>query len=98
MPRTECGTCLQELGLRDQSSVKAFNQCKINQKYFAVQLARSTEVILEETVCKDVQQEVCDNHWAINEIGDKVWQEDPSTCKTLQVTKCEQVRQNQYFI
>jgi len=91
MFRIECGACLQELGLRDQSNVKAFNQCKINYNVAAVQLGRSTEVILEETVCHDVEQEVCDNHWVIDEKGDKVWQEDPSTCKTFEVTKCEQV-------
>jgi len=88
---TECGTCLQELGIRDPSKVKGFNQCEVKYKDYEVELERSTEVILEETVCNDVDQEVCDSHWVVEENGDKVWEEDPSTCKTFQVTKCEQV-------
>jgi len=87
----ECGTCIQELGIRDASNVKGFNQCQIKYNDYDVELARSTEVILEETVCNDVTQQVCDSHWVIDEKGDKVWEEDPSTCKSFEVTKCEQV-------
>jgi len=87
----ECGTCLEELGISDSSNVKGFNQCQINYNDYDVELARSTETILEETVCNDVTQQVCDSHWAIDDNGDKVWEEDPSTCKTFEVTKCEQV-------
>jgi len=87
----ECGSCIQELGLRDASHVKGFNQCKVNYHDYEQQFARSTEVILEETVCNDVTQQVCDSHWVIEANGDKVWEEDPSTCKSFEVTKCQQV-------
>jgi len=87
----ECGSCIQELGLRDASYVKGFNQCQIKYHDYEEEFARSTEVILEETICNDVTQQVCDSHWVIEENGDKVWEEDPSTCKTFEVTKCEQV-------
>ena len=93
--RIECGTCIQELGVRDAAYVKGFNQCEIKYKDYEEKFARSTEVILEETVCNDVTQQVCDSHWVIDVNGDKVWEEDPSTCKTFEVTKCEQVLQTQ---
>jgi len=91
----ECGTCIQELGVRDAAYVKGFNQCEIKYKDYEEKFARSTEVILEETVCNNVTQQVCDSHWVIDVNGDKVWEEDPSTCKTFEVTKCEQVTQTQ---
>jgi len=92
--RVECGACIQELGLRDASYVKAFNQCQVKYHDYEEKFARSTEVILEETVCNDVTQQVCDSHWVVEDNGDKVWEEDPSTCKTFEVTKCRQVRTN----
>ena len=90
--RYECGSCIQELGLRDASHVKGFNQCQVSYHDYEQQFARSTEVILEETVCNDVTQQVCDSHWVIEANGDKVWEEDPSTCKSFEVTKCQQVQ------
>jgi len=88
----ECGTCIQELGLRQASSVKGFNQCQVKYHDYQQEFARSTEVILEETVCNDVTQKVCDSHWVIEANGDKVWEEDPSTCKSFQVTQCKKVQ------
>jgi len=87
----ECGTCIQELGLRQASSVKGFNQCQVKYHDYQQEFARSTEVILEETVCNDVTQRVCDSHWVIEANGDKVWEEDPLTCKSFQVTQCKKV-------
>jgi len=89
----ECGSCMAEIGVRDAygANVKGINQCQIKYHNYGVELARSTEWTLEETVCKDVTQQVCDSHWVIEDNGDKVWEEDPTTCKTFEVTKCEQV-------
>merc|ERR1712029_279721 len=94
----ECGTCMEELGFRDASNVKAFNHCEIKNNNYHVELERSTEVILEETVCHDVPQQVCDSHWVIEENADKVWEQDPTACQTFQVTKCEQVKKPQTSI
>jgi len=90
---------MAEIGVRDASgaNVKGINQCQIKYHNYGVELARSTEWTLEETVCKDVTQQVCDSHWVIEDNGDKVWEEDPTTCKTFEVTKCEQVRLDYFW-
>jgi len=89
----ECGSCMEAIGVKDAygATVKGINQCQIKYNDYDVELSRSTEWTLEETVCNDVTQQVCDSHWVLEENGDKVWEEDPTTCKTFEVTKCEQV-------
>jgi len=44
-----------------------------------------------EDECHEVDRRVCDSHW-VHHGADKVWEEDPSTCKLLPETVCKQVR------
>jgi len=84
---------MEEIGIKDAfgANIKGIHQCQIKYNNYDVELSRSTEWTLEETVCNDVTQQVCDSHWVVEENGDKVWEEDPTTCKSFEVTKCEQV-------
>jgi len=90
---------MEAIGIKDAygANVKGINQCQIKYNDYDVELSRSTEWTLEETVCNDVTQQVCDSHWVLEDNGDKVWEEDPTTCKTFEVTKCEQVQPCQYI-
>ena len=90
-PRIECGTCLEELGAKNSSKVKGISQCEVKYKYLAVDFPRHTETVLEDTVCHNIPQQVCNSHWVVDAKGDKVWKQDPSTCQTFEVTKCTKV-------
>jgi len=96
---TECGSCMEAIGLKDTNGakVKGINQCQMKYNNYDVELARSTEWTLEETVCNDVTQQVCNSHWVLEDNGDKVWEEDPTTCKNFEVTKCEQVQPHHFI-
>ena len=82
---------MQEIGRGDKSKIKGYNQCKFSYKNVPVKLERSTTINREVTECNDIPQRVCQSHWVVDNRGDKVWEEDPTTCKTFEVTKCQQV-------
>jgi len=87
----ECGTCLEELGAKNSTKVKGISQCEVKYKYLAVDFPRHTETVLEDTVCHNIPQQVCNSHWVVDAKGDKVWEQDPSTCQTFEVTQCTKV-------
>ena len=82
---------MEELGARNSSKVKGISKCEVNYKYHEVNFGRHTETVLEDTVCHNVPQQVCNSHWVVDAKGDKVWEQDPSTCQTFEVTQCTKV-------
>jgi len=90
---TGCGSCITDLyqigfeGLQ----IKSFQNCNITYKAEPLKLSRGTTTIQTETVCEYVDETHCEFRWVLEDNGDKTWKEDPDTCKTLQVTKCEKV-------
>jgi len=70
--------------------VKGYQNCTIKYKEEPLKLSRGTTVTSTETVCEYVDETHCEFRWVLEDNGDKTWKEDPDTCKTLQVTKCEE--------
>jgi len=56
------------------------------------QLFRDVPEDYHEDECKDELTRVCDSTWVVAANGDKVWQEDPTTCREIPETKCRQVK------
>ena len=71
--------------------VKGYQNCTIKYKEEPLKLSRGTTITSTETVCEYVDETHCEFRWVLEDNGDKTWKEDPDTCKTLQVTKCEEV-------
>ena len=88
-----CGSCITDLYKIGNAGlpVKGYQSCKINHKEEPLKLSRGTTVTSTETVCGYVDETHCEYRWVLEDNGDKTWKEDPDTCHTLQVTKCEKV-------
>jgi len=55
-------------------------------------LVRAVPEDYVEDECKDELTKVCDSTWVVKANGDKVWEEDPKTCRQIPETKCRQVK------
>jgi len=90
---TGCGSCINDLyqigfeGL----PIKGYQNCNITYKAEPLKLSRGSTTTQTETICRDIDEKNCEYRWVLEDNGDKTWKEDPNTCTTLQVTKCEEV-------
>jgi len=90
---TGCGSCITDLyqigfeGLQ----IKGFQNCSITYHAETLELSRVSSTTQTETVCRNIDEKNCQFRWVKEDNGDKTWKEDPNTCTTLQVTKCEEV-------
>jgi len=90
---TGCGSCISDLYQIGYEGlpVKSYQNCKITYKAEPLKLSRGTTTTQTETVCRNIDENHCEYRWVLEDNGDKTWKEDPNTCSTLQVTKCEEV-------
>ena len=72
-----------ETVLKESCEVKYNTQCQ--------DLVRDVPEEYYEDDCKEELKTVCDSRW-VGEGRDKVWKEDPSTCRQLPQTDCQKVR------
>jgi len=67
-------------------------ECEVKYNEVCNDKFRDIVVPYTEDDCTEVQTKVCESHWVILDNGDKVWEEDPKTCKNAPVTKCVPVQ------
>jgi len=67
-------------------------ECKTKHKEVCNNLVRDVPEDYVEDECKDEPTRVCDSTWVVKANGDKVWEEDPTTCRQIPETKCRQVK------
>jgi len=66
--------------------------CKVKHNEVCNDLSRDVPELYVEDDCKDELTRVCDSTWVIKNNGDKVWEEDPETCRQIPKTKCRPVQ------
>jgi len=66
--------------------------CEVKYKDVCNNLVREVPEDYVEDECKDELTRVCDSTWVIKANGDKVWEEDPTTCRQIPETKCRKVK------
>jgi len=66
-------------------------RCHTKFERVCTNLQREVHETYTEDLCRDEYVRTCQKHWRTYENGDKVWEEDPSTCKKLPRTKCQPV-------
>jgi len=65
--------------------------CKVKYNEVCNELYRDVPEQYEEDDCKEVPTRVCDSTWVIKG-NDKVWEEDPKTCRQIPETQCRLVK------
>jgi len=71
--------------------------CETKYKEVCEELTREVPEEYVEDMCDDVLTKVCDSKWVVQANGDKVWQEDPTTCREIPETKCSPVKKTRTY-
>jgi len=67
-------------------------ECEIKYRDVCNDLVRDVPEDYVEDECKDELTRACDSTWVVKANGDKVWEEDPKTCRQIPETQCRQVK------